>query len=207
MPRPAGGRGADGGVPWARAARHEHVAGQRTPGVVAGLQPVGDRVADGREWLWLEQRFVGSLGRHGVVSERLVKEGVDHRMDARSQRAVDRVLDRQDVGASVDRLLAAGRLEEDATAPPIADLGLMRWSGPDHLDARFLDVFAQPIEEAKAEHGWRQCRNLENRVADLGRKARVDIAVVSQAQHRRHAEAMAVDTDLATDPARNLLPE
>jgi len=35
----------------------------------------------------------------------------------------------------------------------------------------------------------------------------VDIAVVGQAQHRRHAEAMAVDTDLATDPARNLLPE
>src|SRR5207237_766598 len=55
--------------------------------------------------------------------------------------------------------------------------------------------------------GWRERWDLEDRVADLGRKARVDIGVVGEPEHRRYADADAVDPDLAADAARNLPPK
>src|SRR5438132_30603 len=175
---PAAGLAAGRVITRDRSTRHEDVAGQRTSVVADRLQPVAHPVSDGREGLRLEQRLVGSIGRHRVMRERLMKERVDDLMDPGAERAVDRVLERQHVGACVDALLPPGRLEEDAAALAIGELGRVGRRRADHLDPGFLDVFAQPVEEAKAEHGGRQGWDFEDRVTDLGRKARVHLHVV-----------------------------
>ena len=130
-------------------------------------------------------------------------------MDTRSQRAVDHVLECQDVGASLDGLFTAGRLQVDSAAPPIAELGGVGLSGPNDFHAGFLEMLAQAIEEAKPEHGRRKGRNLEDGMAEFALESLIDIRVVGEAENGRQADSdvVTIAGRLTTNLLSNLAAE
>src|SRR5260370_29525313 len=175
-----------------RAAGDEDVRGKRTAVLVSGLQLVADGIADGGERLRLKQRLVRALGGGSVERENLMKEWVAHGVYPGPPGAVDRILEREDECPGFDWLVPAGGLQMDAQAAPVGDLRGVRGGRPDHLDASFLNVPAQAIEEAEAEDRRRKGGDLEDRGAGLLLELGVHVGVVGQSWDRRPSKPGAV---------------
>src|SRR4029077_4149968 len=89
-----------------------------------------------------------------------------HGVNAGAERPIDPILEGHDVGGGFDRKLVAGRLEEDAPAATVRDIGGVRRRRPDDFDAGLLQVLPKSLEEPERDDRRRDGWNFENRMAD-----------------------------------------
>ena len=171
------------------------------------MEAVGERVADLLKRLRRKQRLRGAIRRDLVPRDRLVEEGIAHGVHAGAERPIDPVLQCHNIGCGLDRKLVARCFEQDAPAAPIGDLRGVRRRRPDDLDARLLQVLAEPVEEPERDYRRRDGRNLEDRMTHGFLERGEGLTGSGQPQNARNADAGAIAADVLAQLSGNRIPE